>query len=172
MVAAVVSRSAIPPDWAAILDDLAQRRSAARAMGGEEKLARQRAGGRLDARARIECLCDPGSFVELGLLVGSEAGIPADGFVGGSGQIDGRPVLIGAEDFTVMGGSIGIRAHAKRYRLTELALQERLPVVMMLDGAGERAQNASERYPRSPNDLQGFTALSGLVPLVANVMGP
>jgi len=54
MVAAVVSRSAIPPDWAAILDDLAQRRSAARAMGGEEKLARQRAGGRLDARARIE----------------------------------------------------------------------------------------------------------------------
>ena len=162
----------VPGDWAAILDHLERRRAAARAMGGAERVARQRSGGRLDARARVERLCDPGTFVELGLLVGSEAEIPADGFVAGSGRIDGRTVLVGAEDFTVMGGSIGIRAHAKRYRLAELALEQRVPLIMMLDGAGERAQNASERYPRSPNDLQALNRLSGHVPLVAMIMGP
>jgi acetyl-CoA carboxylase carboxyltransferase component len=162
----------VPGDWAAILDDLERRRAAARAMGGPERVARQRSGGRLDARARIERLYDPGTFVELGPLVGGEAEIPADGFVAGSGRIDGHTVLVGAEDFTVMGGSIGIRAHAKRYRLAELALEQRVPLVMMLDGAGERAQNASERYPRSPNDLQALSRLSGQVPLVAMIMGP
>lgn len=158
--------------WPSVVEDLERRRVAARAMGGAEKVARQHAAGRWTARERVERLLDPGSFVELGLLVGSGAGIPADGFVAGAGRIDGRDVLVGAEDFTVMGGSIGIRAHAKRHRLAELAGQERLPLVLMLDGAGERAQNAFERYPRSPNDLQAIAQLSGLVPTVAMILGP
>ena len=162
----------VPRDWAEALADLERRRSRARAMGGPERLARQRRDGRLDARERAGRLCDPGTFVELGLLVGHQADIPADGFVAGAGRIDGRDVLVGAEDFTVLGGSIGIRAHAKRHRLAELALQERVPLVMMLDGAGERAQNAFERYPRAPNDLQAIARLSGLVPTVAMVLGP
>ena len=58
-------------EWDPLLDDLATRREAARAMGGPEKLERQRTGGRLDARARFEVLVDPGTFVELGTLVGS-----------------------------------------------------------------------------------------------------
>ena len=144
----------------------------ARAMGGTERIARQHAAGRLDARQRIAALLDPGSFVELGTLVGGEAQLPADGFVAGTGQIDGRDVVVGAEDFTVLGGSIGIRAHAKRYRTAELALQERRPLVLLLDGAGERAQNAFERYPRSPNDLQMLARLSGLVPTVVAILGP
>jgi methylmalonyl-CoA decarboxylase subunit alpha len=158
--------------WQAIIEDLERRQDAGRAMGGADRVARQRAAGRLTARERVERLCDDGSLVELGLLVGSAAGIPADGFVAGAGRIGGRDVLVGAEDFTVMGGSIGIRAHAKRYRLAELAGQERVPLLMMLDGAGERAQNASERYPRSPNDLQAIAELSGHVPTVAMILGP
>ena len=160
--------------WPDRVDDLAARRRAAAAMGGDERLARQRAGGRLDARARVARLCDEGTFVELGALVGAagEPPLPADGLVAGHGLIDGRPVLVGAEDFTVQGGSIGIGTHAKRHRLASLAGQERVPLVLLLDGAGERASNATSRYPRAPNDLQALVAISGLVPTVAAVLGP
>ncbi|MCJ7439445.1 MAG: acetyl-CoA carboxylase carboxyltransferase subunit, partial [Acidimicrobiia bacterium] len=133
--------------WQPLLDDLATRREAARAMGGAERLERQREGGRLDARARVAALLDEGSFVELGTLTGSvqrgaSPAAPADAFVAGHGRIDGRSTLVGAEDFTVMGGSIGLGTTAKRQRLAELARQERVPLVMLLEGAGERAQNA------------------------------
>lgn len=163
--------------WQPILDDLATRRATARAMGGAERLERQRAGGRLDARARVAALLDDGSFVEFGTLTGSvqrgaSPAAPADALVAGHGRIDGRRVLVGAEDFTVMGGSIGLGTTAKRQRLVELARQERLPLVMLLEGAGERAQNAFERRGRAPNDLQTLAGLSGLVPTVCVVMGP
>jgi len=163
-------------DWKPLLDDLALRREAARAMGGPERVTRHREGGRLDARARVERLLDPGSFVELGTLVGSVhrgviPPVPADGLVAGHGLVDGRPVLVGAEDFTVMGGSIGHGTAAKRQRLAELAGQERVPLVMLLEGAGERTQNAFERRGRAPNDLQTLARLSGLVPMVCVVMG-
>jgi acetyl-CoA carboxylase carboxyltransferase component len=164
-------------DWKPLLEDLAARREAARAMGGPERLERHRAGGRLDARQRIERLFDPGTFVELGSLVGSvHRGVtpstPADGLVAGHGLVDGRAVLAAAEDFTVMGGSIGHGTTAKRHRLAELADQERVPLVMLLEGAGERAQNAFERRGRAPNDLQALARLAGLVPMVCVVMGP
>jgi len=163
-------------DWKPLLDDLDERRRAARAMGGGERLERHRTGGRLDARARVEELLDPGTFVELGALVGSvQRGAtppaPADGLIAGHGLIDGRPVLVGTEDFTVMGGSIGLGNASKRQRLAQLAAQERVPLVMLLEGAGERAQNAFERRGRGPNDLQSLAALSGLVPTIAVVMG-
>ncbi len=163
--------------WKPLLDDLDARREAARAMGGSERLARQRAGGRLDARARIDELLDRGTFVELGTLVGSvhrgaTPPAPADGLVAGHGLLEGRPVIVAAEDFTVMGGSIGIGTTAKRRRLVDLAEQERVPLVMLLEGAGERTQNAFERRGRSPNDLQALARLSGTVPSVCVVMGP
>jgi acetyl-CoA carboxylase carboxyltransferase component len=157
--------------WDARLADLEQRQAAARAMGGAERLARQHAGGRLDARARVAALLDPGTFAELGTLTGSADGAAADGFVAGSGAIDQQPALVGAEDFTVMGGSIGVAGHAKRRRLTDLAAQERVPLVLLLEGAGERAQNALGHRDRAPTDLQGLVALSGLVPTVVVVHG-
>jgi len=164
-------------DWEPLLKDLQQRRETARAMGGSERLEQHRAGGNLDARARVERLLDPGTFVELGTLVGSVhrgvvPPVPADGLIAGHGLVDDRPVLVGAEDFTVMGGSIGLGTTAKRQRLADLAGQERVPLVMLLEGAGERTQNAFERRGRAPNDLQALARLSGLVPMVAVVMGP
>jgi acetyl-CoA carboxylase carboxyltransferase component len=163
-------------DWEPLLDDLTARREAARAMGGPERLERQHAGGRLDARARVARLLDDDTFVELGALVGSvHRGVtpptPADGLVAGHGLIDGRPLLVAAEDFSVMGGSIGHGTTAKRQRLADLARQERVPLVMLLEGAGERTQNAFERRGRAPNDLQTLASLSGLVPTVCVVMG-
>jgi acetyl-CoA carboxylase carboxyltransferase component len=162
--------------WGARLAELARRREAARAMGGEERLARRRAEGRLSARERVERLLDPGSLHELGTLVGGspDPGEPpraADAFVAAAGRIDGRPVLVGAEDFTVAGGSIGLGGADKRYRLTQLAAQERVPLVFLLEGAGHRMTNALRAHGRRPNDLQGLADLSGVVPTVCAVMG-
>ena len=168
--------SSVPPDWEPLLRELADRRDAARAMGGAERLARLAQAGRLNARQQLEALCDAGSFQEIGTLAGSQpaAGLPpapADALVGGLAHIDGRPVVVGAEDFSVQGGSIGFATAAKRLRLARLARQERTPLVMLLDGAGERASNALQRYPYAPNDMQEMAALSGLVPTVAIVTG-
>jgi len=163
-------------EWEELLTELEARLRAAESMGGTERVARQHAKGRLDARQRVARLCDPGTFVELGALVGSAhpggaPPVPADAVVGGTARIDGRPVVVLVEDFTVQGGSIGHGNHAKRLRLALLAAQERIPLVLLLDGAGERATNALERYPYAPNDLQVIADLAGHVPMVTLILG-
>jgi methylmalonyl-CoA decarboxylase subunit alpha len=162
--------------WDALLDDLKARTEAVTAMGGPERLARQAAKGCLNARERVARLCDGGSFTEVGALGGAShpAGgepVPADALVGGLARLDGRPVVVIAEDFTVQGGSIGHVNAAKRLRLAMLAQQERIPLLLLLDGAGERASNVFERYPFSPNDLQIVADLQGQVPVVSLVLG-
>ncbi len=156
-------------DWHDIRRDLQERRDAAAAMGGPDRLERQRGDGKLDARARIAALLDAGSFTEIGRLAGSGV----DAFVAGIGSIDGRSVAVGAEDFTVAGGSIGPVESAKRYRVAELALQERMPLVMLLDGAGHRPPTSDDpSSTRSPGDLQAQARLSGRVPVAVGVLGP
>ncbi|WP_088307908.1 acyl-CoA carboxylase subunit beta [Novosphingobium sp. B 225] len=161
-------------DWAPILTELERRRTAARAMGGEERLAAHHANGKLNARQRAAALFDPGTFVEIGTLAGAPGtdGLPppADGLIAGSGLIEGRPALCGVEDFTVLAGSIGDAGSSKRYRLTELAAREKMPLVFMLEGAGHRLTN--HHANPAPNDLHGLARLSGQVPMVCLVMGP
>ncbi len=94
--------------WQPLLSELDERLAFARAMGGEEKVAVQHARGRLTARERIAALCDADSFTEYGALAGGnhpggEAPLAADGLVAGTGRIDGRSVVVMAEDFTVKG---------------------------------------------------------------------
>lgn len=154
-------------EWDETLADLAQRRLASRAMGGDERLARHRGAGKLDARARVDTLLDPGSFREVGTLVGGD--VPADGIVAGSGLVEGRPVMVGAEDFTTLAGTIGGGSNAKRYRLAELALAQRMPLIMLLEGAGYRARDRT--HGRSPVDLMMQARCSGSVPVVTGVLG-
>ena len=130
--------------WGPVLDDLERRPAAARVMGGEERLAKHHSKGKLDVRARVDHLLDPGSFMELGTLVGGVEA-PADAIVAGSGQIDGRAVMLAAADFTVLAGTISTAANAKRYRVAELATIHRVPLVMMLEGAGFRPTAAATR---------------------------
>ena len=155
-------------DWGETLDDLERRRQHARSMGGAERLEKHRSKGKLDARARIDRLLDPGTFRELGTLVGGETA--ADGIVVGSGSIDGSPVMLGAEDFTTMAGSIGPGGNSKRYRIAELALRDKIPLVMLLEGAGFRPSGG--HYGRTPTDLLAQAQCSGRVPTVAAVLGP
>jgi len=157
-------------DWKPHLDELERRRAAARAMGGPERLDRlmtQR--GKLDARKRLELLFDPGSFSELGALVGGVR-IPADALVAGFGRVAGRPLLAAAEDFSVLGGSIGSGSMNKRYRICQLALQERVPLVFMLDGAGHRLTDTGGGG-RAPNDLLALADCRGNVPMLCLVLG-
>ena len=155
-------------DWKDTLDELGRRRAHARAMGGDERVARHHAKGKLDARGRLDHLLDPGSFREFGTLVGGD--VAADGIVAGAGRINGRPVMVGAEDFTTLAGSIGPGGNAKRYRLAELALRDRVPLVMLLEGAGFRP--SGEHYGRTPTDLLAQAACSGKVPTVGGLFGP
>jgi acetyl-CoA carboxylase carboxyltransferase component len=157
--------------WGPALDEIARRKQEAFAMGGTARRARQHGRSRLDARERLLALFDPDTFVEIGTLVGTTENppVPGDALVAGSGRIDGRPALAGAEDVTVSGGSIGSGNSDKRYRLCQLARQERVPLVMMLEGAGHRVTEAASG--RRPGDLMSLAELSGVVPLVALVLG-
>ena len=158
-----------PDGWADVLDQLQRRREAARAMGGPERLEKHRAAGKLDARARVDHLLDAGTFQELGTLVGGEDS-PADAVVIGSGRIEGRPVMVAAEDFTVKAGTISQSSNAKRYRVAEIAAADRVPLVMMLEGAGYRADGRGHGA-RAPTDMIAQARCSGRVPLVTAVLG-
>ncbi len=162
--------------WQTLLADLEARTHTAEAMGGKDRIARQHERGRLTARERIAAFCDPDSFREIGALAGGqhpggEAPVPADGLVGGTGRVLSRSIVLMAEDFTVQGGSIGHANAAKRARLVRLAAEECLPLVMMLDGAGERASNSRERYPVAPSDLQLLADIKGTIPILCLVLG-
>ncbi len=156
------------PGWQETLADLERKRAHSRAMGGPERLAKHHRMGKLDARARIDHLLDSGTFSEFGTLVGGD--VAADGIITGSGRIDGSPVMVGAEDFTTLAGTIGPGGNAKRYRLAELALRQKIPLVMLLEGAGFRS--STEHHGRSPADLIAQAKCSGMVPTVAAVLGP
>src|SRR6202042_3060962 len=120
-------------DWDGTLEDLDRRRRHAWDMGGPERLDKHRGKGKLDARRRVQGLPGPGTFREIRTLVRGD--IAADGLVVGSGSIHGSPVMLGAEDFTTLAGSIGPGGNSKRYRIAELALRDKTPLVMLLEGA-------------------------------------
>lgn len=161
--------------WDAILAELVRKREFSTQASGNERLEKQRAAGKLTARERAGALFDGGSFHEIGSLAANLSEStdhpgPADGLVAAFGTIDGRPALAMIEDFSVLAGSIGDAGASKRHRMTQLAAQESLPLVVMLEGAGHRLTN-SHSTP-SPNDLQGLADLKGRVPIVTLVFGP
>jgi acetyl-CoA carboxylase carboxyltransferase component len=164
-----------------LVEDLHERREKAKLGGGEEKIAVQHERGKLTARERIDLLVDPGTFVEIGIqagphfsqraMEGREA--PADGVITGWGDVDGRPCCIAAYDFTVMAGSMGVTGEQKVGRLREMALQKRMPLIWLLDSAGARIQEASGSiFAGSGHLFREEVTMSGVVPLVAAMMGP
>jgi acetyl-CoA carboxylase carboxyltransferase component len=147
--------------WLPWIENLEKMRGRALEMGGSERIERL-----VYKRGRM----DPGTFVEIGQLVGSLEKIPGDAYVCGMGKIHGKPAMGGVEDFSVMGGSIGSGGSAKRYRIAELAMRERVPLVTMLDGAGHRLTDTGGGG-RAPNDLLAMADLSGHVPMVCLILG-
>src|SRR3954468_23267612 len=164
------------------VDDLIRRRAAAKQMGGEARLLRQKERGKLDARSRLDLLLDAGTFQELGILAThlgkADSPTPADGVVCGTGLIDGRPVCVASYDFTVHGGSIGPVGERKVTRLRELALRERIPMIWLVDSAGARlSADPEEASWISQFAGTGFlfreqVVMSGVVSQVAAMVGP
>jgi acetyl-CoA carboxylase carboxyltransferase component len=169
------------PPMRSLVEELEARRAKARLGGGEEKIARQHEQDKLTARERLDLLIDAGTWVELGIhgrphfsqraMEGKDA--PADGVVTGYGKIDGRLVAVGAYDFTVMAGSMGMTGEMKMARLRELALSKRIPLVWLLDSAGARIQEAAgSLFAGSGHLFREEVVMSGVVPQVAALMGP
>ena len=130
------------------LEELRRRHAAAEQGGGPERRARQHQEGKLAARERIELLLDEGSFEELDKLVQhrcrdfgmGEQVTPGDGFVTGYGRIDGRPVYVFAQDFTVFGGSLSETNAEKICKVMDMALKVGVPVIGLNDSGGARIQ--------------------------------
>ena len=163
-------------EWESLISDLETRRGLVLQMGGEQRVLAQHAKGRLTARERLEMLLDEDSFCEIGAFVGSiQRGAlpvaPADAFVMGHGTINGRVIFVGAEDATVMGGTIGVGTQAKRLRLFDLAKKTALPLVLLLDGAGMRTRHPNDRALLMPGDLKALAAVKGSSPIIVGVMG-
>ena len=130
--------------WQAEIDELALRRAAALQMGGAAKLEKQAAMGRLNARQRLAAVADEGSFREIGALAGFAAYAddgemvsfqPAN-FLFGRASVDGRPVVLTADDFTVRGGAADASLHRKLTDAERLASEYRLPLIRMIEGTG------------------------------------
>src|SRR5713226_1555821 len=164
-----------------LVEDLEARRRRALAMGGAEAIAKQHGEGKLTVRERIDRLFDAGSFHEIGLLAahanispamkGKET--PADGVVTGFGKINGRPASLIAYDFTVMAGSMGRTAEVKCNRAREIAISKRMPMVWLIDSAGARIQEAiGSTFAGSGFLFREESIMSGVVPMVAAMMGP
>lgn len=152
--------------------------AAERALAGNvakvgDKLERQ---GKLFVRDRLDLLLDHGTFVEDALLAhASAADLPADGVVTGTGRIDGRTVVVVANDPTVKAGSWGARTVEKMIRATELALREDLPIFWLIDSAGARITDQVQLFPGRRGAGRIFynqVKLSGRVPQICCLFGP
>jgi len=131
-------------NWKPELDELARREAFAREMGGSDKVKRQHDAGRLTVRERVELLLDPQSFHEVGAISGSAeydatgelTSLTPANCVFGRGRIDGRPVVVVGDDFTVRGGSADASIFAKPLMAEDMASELRLPIVRIIEGSG------------------------------------
>ncbi len=162
------------------LEDLRRRRERLLAMGGPERVRRQHEAGKLTARERLDLLLDPGSFVELDPFVvprSRDFGLdrveaPADGVVTGHGAIDGRPVHVFSQDFTVLGGSLGEGHAAKICKVMDLAMRTGTPVIGLNDSGGARIQEGVVSLGGYADIFLRNTLASGVIPQISAIMGP
>jgi propionyl-CoA carboxylase beta chain len=148
--------------------------------GGQDKIERQHASGRLTARERIDALLDPGSFVELGTFVthrctdfGMERRkVVGDGVVSGFGTVNGRLVYVFAQDFTVFGGTLSESNARKITNVMDLALENGAPVIGLNDSGGARIQEGVQSLGGYADIFLRNTLASGVVPQISAVMGP
>lgn len=148
--------------------------------GGPDKIAAQRARGRLTARDRIELFLDKGSFIETDAFVtNSSDGIGmdkqkllTDGVITGWGTVEGRLVYVYSQDFTVVGGSLGYQHARKITKLQDLALKNGAPIIGFNDSGGARIQEGLNSLIGYSEIFLRNTMASGVVPQLSAIMGP
>lgn len=162
------------------IEDLRKKKEHLAQGGGKKRIEDQHAKGKLTARERIALLFDEGSFVEMDTFVSHRSNnfdmahtkAPGDGVVTGYGNVDGRLVFAFAQDFTVLGGSLGEYHAEKIVKVQKMALKMGAPIVGLNDSGGARIQEGV-------NSLSGFgkifynnTIASGVIPQISVIMGP
>jgi len=163
-----------------VVDKLEERLAANRRGGGEDRIARQHEQGKLTARERVELFLDEGTFEEVDALVVHDCSdfgmagrrVPGDGVVCGHGRVDGRPVFVFAQDFTVFGGSLSLANARKICKIMDLAMKVGAPVVGLNDSGGARIQEGVASLAGYADIFLRNTVASGLVPQISAIMGP
>lgn len=172
--------------WLPEVEEIEHRRELAKQLGGEERVQRQHDAGKYTVRERIERVLDVGTFNEYGSIAGSgqyidghlESFLPSP-YVMGTGAINGRPVCVGGEDFTIRGGSGGSMTMRRSKGglggfIEDLAMEYKLPLVLLLDGSGANVgtvQEMGHTYLPSSADWTRPVELLSEVPVIGAVLG-
>ena len=171
--------------WEPEIEELKRRVALAHGLGGTEKVARQKAAGRLTVRERIDGLVDGGSFHETGAISGAatydENGKLVDfrpaNCVFGKARLDDRPVVVVGDDFTVRGGANDAGIRGKQLAAEQLAFEYRLPLVRLIEGTGGGGsvktleQDGATYIPGNPA-WDWVVANMGQVPVISLALGP
>jgi len=160
--------------------ELGERRAKVVAGGGPKRVAAQHDKGKMTARERIASLLDPGSFTEIDAFIEhrcdelgmAEVEAPGEGVVIGHGTIGGRLVFVFAQDFTVIGGSLGEMHAAKICKAMDLAVKAGAPVIGINDSGGARIQEGVDALRGYGDIFYLNTLASGVVPQISVIMGP
>ena len=163
-----------------IIRQLDEKRARAAQGGGAKRIAAQHAKGKLTARERLEILLDEGSFEEWDMFVEhrctdfgmAQEAVPGDGVVTGYGMINGRPVFVYSQDFTVFGGSLS-EAHAEKIcKVMDHAIRAGVPVIGLNDSGGARIQEGVASLGGYAEVFQRNVLASGVIPQISLIMGP
>lgn len=162
------------------VDRLKSLRSEALLGGGEKRIAKQHEKGKLTARERINLLVDKGSFQEIDAFVTHRSNafglekqqVLGDGVVTGSGKINGRPVYVFSQDFTVFGGSLSETYAEKMCKIMDLALKNGIPIIGLNDSGGARIQEGVSSLGGYAEVFWRNSMASGVIPQISAIMGP
>lgn len=162
------------------LEELAQLKEDSKLGGGIERIERQHKSGKLTARERIDLLLDKETFQEIGAFVkhrSTEFGLEnqqylGDGVVTGFGKIDGRPVYVFSQDFTVFGGSLSETHAEKIVKIMDLAMKNGVPIIGLNDSGGARIQEGVASLGGYAEVFWRNSMASGVVPQISAIMGP
>ena len=160
--------------------ELSELKQEAKLGGGEDRIKSQHKKGKLTARERIELLVDEGSFEEIDMFVkhrSNDFGLnqqkfPGDGVITGFAKIDGRPVALFSQDFTVFGGSLSETHAEKIVKIMNMAMKVGIPVIGLNDSGGARIQEGVMSLGGYADIFLLNTLASGVVPQISVVLGP
>jgi propionyl-CoA carboxylase beta chain len=165
-----------------VFEDIERERKAAFLGGGQKRIDKQHEKGKLTARERIELLCDPGSFREYDIFVEHRCNdfgmddpknrIPGDGVVTGQGLINGRPVFVFSQDFTVFGGTLSETNALKICKIMDKAMTVGAPVIGLNDSGGARIQEGVASLAGYAEVFKRNVLASGVIPQISLIMGP
>jgi len=163
-----------------ILAELENRRQKALEGGGVDRVATQHKKGKLTARERIEVLVDPGSFEEFDMFVThrcndfglEKTSYPGDGVITGWGTINGQPIYLFSQDFTILGGSLSETNAQKICKVMDMAIQNGAPMIGLNDSGGARIQEGVSSLGGYAEVFKRNILASGVIPQISVIMGP